>query len=157
MGSYRTLPAPRPSRRPACWAHSPRMWQSRGRGQQRPQQFIPSVTEANSMSEVSSSKSLAVANGILWSSFQHPSCFQVVYVESSMVRLLILVHLLQNKRKQHLIARACCLGCRQHRTEPNRLITAVLLRLQRCTAVLPLSQQEPAAHRGSPCDEPSHV
>lgn len=74
-----------------------------------------------------------------------------------MVRLLILVHLLQNKRRQHLTARACCLGCRQHRTEPNRLITAVLLRFHRCAAVLSPSQQETAAHHGSPCNKPSQV
>jgi len=72
------------------------------------------------MSEVSSSKSLAVANRILWSSFPHPSCFGVVSVDSPTVTLLILVRLLQNKREQHLTARARCLACRQHSTAQNR-------------------------------------
>lgn len=45
------------------------------------------------MTEVSSSKALAFANRFTWSFFPRPLCSEVVYIDSPMVRLLILVHL----------------------------------------------------------------
>lgn len=83
-----------------------------------PTSLILSVTEANTMTEVSSSKVLAFANRVAWSFFPRPSCSEVVYRDSPMVRLLILVHLLQKKKKQQIIPSAPCLGCRQNRTSP---------------------------------------